>query len=127
LRCDHLLRVSKDAALGIGVDMTQATNGDCKVCGGLDIELELANALMANFCRALEGSNLTPMQVLQMMARSLGGIYREVSTEHRKAHCPCGWCPDGLVDLELIHRAIGAGAARTRQADLRSMSVAGCA
>ena len=105
--------------------MTQATNSDCEVCGGLDIELELANSLMASFGRLLEASGLPPMQVLQMMARSLGGIYREVSIEHQKGKCPCGWCPNGLQDLELIHRAISVGVTRTRQADLRSMVAAG--
>jgi hypothetical protein len=105
--------------------MTEAINQDCKVCGGLDIELELGNSLMASFCRALESSNLPPMQVLQMMARSLGGIYREVSIEHQKGTCPCGWCPNGLEDLELIHRAISVGVTRSRQADLRTMAVAG--
>ena len=105
--------------------MTQATSADCKVCCGLDIELELANSLMASFCRVLESSSLQPMQVLQMMARTLGGIYREVSLEHQTGRCPCGWCPDGLADLELIHRAISAGVTRPRRADLRSMTVAG--
>ena len=105
--------------------MTHSTNSDCLVCGGLDLELELANALMASFCRVLESSNLPPMQVLQMMARSLGGIYREVSIEHQKGNCPCGWCPNGLTDLELIHRAVSAGVMRARQSDLASMVAAG--
>jgi hypothetical protein len=105
--------------------MTQATGPDCEVCGGLDIELELANSLMASFCRVLESSNMPPMQVLQMMARSLGGIYREVSVEHQKGSCPCGWCPNGFEDLELIHRAISVGVTRAQRTDLRSMAVAG--
>jgi hypothetical protein len=105
--------------------MTQPPGPECEVCGGLDIEQELASSLLASFCRVLESSNLPPMQVLQMMARSLGGIYREVSIEHQKGTCPCGWCPNGLADLELIHRAISVGVARTRQADLRSMATAG--
>ena len=103
--------------------MTQVTGAE--LCGGLDTELELANSLMASFCRVLESSNLPPMQVLQMMARSLGGIYREVSIEHRKGTCPCGWCPNALHDLELIQRAVSAGLARSRRNDLRSMTVVG--
>jgi hypothetical protein len=105
--------------------MTQPTNSDCQVCGGLDLELELANTLMASFCNVLGSSNVSPMQVLEMMARSLGTIYRQVSLEHQKGKCPCGWCPDGLRDLELIHRAISVGVTRTQQTDLRSMVVAG--
>ena len=105
--------------------MTQATSSDCNLYGGLDIELELADSLLTSFCNALEQSNLAPMEVLQMMARSLGGIYREVSFEHVNETCPCGWRPDGLKDLELIHRAISVGVTRPRRSDVRSMVVAG--
>mgnify|MGYP003576079058 CR=1 FL=1 len=105
--------------------MTQPTDPNCEVCGGVDAELELANAMLASFCRALESSSLPPMQVLQMMARSLGGVYREVSLQHQQGECPCGWQPNGLEDIELIHRAIDIGVVRKRQTDLRSMDVAG--
>ncbi len=81
--------------------MTETTNPDCKVCDDLDAELELANALMASFCRVLESSKLPPMQVLQAMAKSLGGIYREVAAAHHRGDCQCGWCPDASGDVEL--------------------------
>ena len=105
--------------------MAETVDQDCKVCGNLDAELELANALMRNFCRALEQSNVTPMQVLETMARALGGIYSEVSAQHHDGACPCGWCPDEASDLHKLQKAIDAGIACPPQSDLRIMPVAG--
>jgi hypothetical protein len=102
--------------------MTETTDPDCKVC---DAELELANALMASFCRMLESSKLPPMHVLLTMAKSLGGIYREVAAAHHRGDCQCGWCPDASGDVASMQKAIGAGLVRPRQADLKSMVVAG--
>lgn len=105
--------------------MSEAVDQDCKVCGNLDAELELANALMKSFCRALEQDNVTPMQVLQMMAQALGGIYREVSAQHRDGACPCGWRPDEAQDLRTLLKAVDTGMTCPPQPDLRSMPVAG--
>lgn len=105
--------------------MSETVDQDCKVCGNLDAELELANALMTSFCRALEQSNVTPMQVLQMMAQALGGIYREVSAQHQDGACPCGWRPDDAQDLRALQKALDTGMTCPPQPDLRSMPVAG--
>ena len=105
--------------------MTETVEQDCKVCGDLDTELELANALMKSFCRALEQANVTPMQVLQIMAQALGGIYGEVAAQHRDGACPCGWRPDEAADLRALQRAVDTGMSRPPQRDLRSMPVAG--
>jgi hypothetical protein len=105
--------------------MTETVDPECKVCGNLDTELEIATALMTSFCRALEQTNVTPMQVLQTMARALGGIYREVSAQHQNGACPCGWCPDEPQDLHTLQKAVDAGMTCAPQSDLRSMPVAG--
>ena len=105
--------------------MAETVDQDCNVCGHLDAELELANALMKSFCRVLEQSNVTPMQVLQMMARGLGGIYREVSAQHLDGNCPCGWHPDEAADLPTLQKAINTGMACPPRSDLRIMPVAG--
>jgi hypothetical protein len=102
-----------------------AINPEIKVCDDLDAELELANTLMASFCRVLESSKLPPMQVLQAMAKSLGGIYREVAAAHHRGDCQCGWCPDASGDVASIQKAIGAGLIRPPQNDLKSMIVVG--
>jgi hypothetical protein len=102
-----------------------AVNPEAKVCDDLDAELELANTLMASFCRVLESSKLPPMQVLQAMAKSLGGIYREVAAAHHRGDCQCGWCPDASGDVASMQKAIGAGLIRPRQTDLKSMVVVG--
>ena len=105
--------------------MTEIVERDCKVCGDLDAELEVANALMRSFCRALEQSNVTPMHVLQMMARALGGIYSEVAAQHLDGSCPCGWQPDEQADLRMLQKAVDAGISSPPQRDLMSMPVAG--
>jgi len=105
--------------------MTGTVEQDCKVCGDLDTELELANALMKSFCQALQQQNVTPMQVLQMMARALGGIYCEVAAQHQDGACPCGWRPDEEADLRMLQQAVDAGMSSPPQKDLRSMPVAG--
>jgi hypothetical protein len=80
---------------------------------------------MTSFCRVLEQSNVTPMQVLQMMAQAMGGIYREVAAQHRDGACPCGWRPDEARDLHVLQKAIDAGMTCPPQPDLRSMPVVG--
>lgn len=105
--------------------MTKANDADTSICNDIDIELGVADSLMASFCRALESSRLPPMQVLQMMARSLGGVYREVSAAHHRGDCPCGWHPDAPHDLDLMQKALVTGTRCARQSDLQFMVAAG--
>ncbi|MDQ8728585.1 hypothetical protein [Bradyrhizobium sp. LHD-71] len=104
--------------------MTKA-NDDTSTCDDFELELGIADSLMASFCRALESSRLPPMQVLEMMARSLGGVYREVSAAHHRGDCPCGWHPDAPHDLHLMQKALVAGTTSAHRRDLKFMAAAG--
>lgn len=90
-----------------------------------DSESELRNILMSEFCRRLESSNVAPMHVLQMMARSLGSIYREISIAHQNGQCPCGWVPEAAADMEALRALLDDGAASPENCSLRLMPVAG--
>ncbi len=80
---------------------------------------------MSEFCRRLESSNAAPMHVLDIMARSLGAIYREVSIAHQNGQCPCGWAPDTAADVEALRASLDDGTASPENRSLRSMPVVG--
>lgn len=90
-----------------------------------DAESDLRDLLMSEFCRRLESSNAGPMHVLQMMASSLGTIYREVSLAHQSEPCPCGWIPSTAADVEALRASLEDGTASPDNCSLRSMPVAG--
>lgn len=90
-----------------------------------DRDTELHQLMMSEFVKTLERSNVAPMHVLQIMARSLGAIYREISFSHQTGQCPCGWIPQPVTDIEKLRLAMDIGAALGDGQSLKLMPVAG--
>lgn len=70
-------------------------------------------ALMASYSGALASTQVSPLEVLEIMAAALGTIYREVADAHLDPDgCPCGWRPHEVLDVLALEQAIVAHAAR---------------
>jgi hypothetical protein len=69
-------------------------------------KMQLEQVMLANFCRTLNGTRLSPVTVLRMMAGALGKAYANVAAAHSHGDCPCGWRPSPTQDLEAIRAAL---------------------
>ena len=58
--------------------MSETVDQDCKVCGNLDAELELANALMTSFCRALEQCRWNRVKTAKMLKISYRALLYKI-------------------------------------------------
>ncbi len=87
---------------------------------------DLHQAMMTAFCDVLHASRLSPMLVMELVAESVGLIYKEVADAHRgDTACPCGWRPSPEADVEILQAALSMSAAPEPATDLRTIQVAG--
>ncbi len=85
---------------------------------------QLNRVLMAAFCRSINSTQLSPIEVMRMMAGALGKAYAEVAAAHQHGDCPCGWQPSPSSDIESLRAAL-AHALVTPDHELLLMTVAG--
>ncbi len=71
---------------------------------------ELGTGVARLFDQAMQDGRTPPLDALEMLARALGRVYRDIAAIHRDpAGCPCGWKPcEG--DVKLLAEALREGA-----------------
>jgi hypothetical protein len=93
-----------------------------------DAEAHIRATVINELCDVMHRTNLPPMAVLRLAARSIGTIYREMADAHAGIDpCPCGWRPHPATDVELLGMALMTAGEQPRRADLRLMRIAGSA
>ncbi len=93
-----------------------------------EAEAHVRTMMMNELCDVMQRTNLPPMAVLRLAARSIGTIYRELAAAHCGIDpCPCGWRPHPATDVELLGMALMTACEQPRTADLRQMRVVGSA
>lgn len=93
-----------------------------------EAEAHIRATVLNELCAVMHRTNLPPMVVLQLAARSVGTIYREMADAHSNAQsCPCGWYPN-RTDVEVLGMALMMACEKRCMADyLLYMRVAGSA
>ncbi|WP_054312198.1 hypothetical protein [Mesorhizobium sp. 1M-11] len=90
-----------------------------------EAEARLRAMILKELCEAMHATNLPPLAVLRLAARSIGSIYREMADAHLGFdRCACGWRPH-TTDVELLCMALMTACTQRRSADLRLMRVEG--
>jgi predicted hotdog family 3-hydroxylacyl-ACP dehydratase len=88
--------------------------------------IEIREAVLTAFCRALHDTRLPPLALIELAAQAVGSVYREVADAHcGDPSCPCGWRPRLAADLEALQAALALSAAPASQPDLAGMAVLG--
>lgn len=86
----------------------------------------LDEALRRAFWQSLNRAPLPAMQALEVAARVVGALYRQVAQAHEGPHgCRCGWEPDPDCDLIVLEANLAAALLEPPQADLARMQPAG--
>lgn len=92
-----------------------------------EAEARIRAVIMKELCEAMHATNLPPLAVLRLAARSIGSIYREMADAHLGFdRCVCGWQPNA-TDVELLCMALMTACTQRRTTDLRLMRVEGSA
>ncbi|SFG73669.1 hypothetical protein [Methylobacterium gossipiicola] len=88
----------------------------------------LGEALRRAFWQSLNRRPLPAMQALEIAARTLGLLYRQVAQAHEgPGGCGCGWDPDPDCDLIVLEANLAAALLHPPQADLFRMPAVGTA
>lgn len=88
----------------------------------------LDEALRRAFWQSLNRAPLPAMHALEVAARTLGTLYRQVARAHEQpGGCSCGWEPDPDCDLIVLEANLAAALLHPPQTDLIRMPVAGSA
>jgi hypothetical protein len=97
-------------------------------CSDDEAEAHIRAVVMHALNSVMQRTNLPPMAVLRIAARSIGSIYREMADAHSGVDpCPCGWRPHRPTEIELLGLALMTACEQCRAADLRRMQIAGTA
>jgi hypothetical protein len=87
---------------------------------------DIRDAVMVAFCKALHGTQLSPLAVIELVAEAVGSVYREVADAHQGDQpCTCGWQPSLLADIAALQAALAVTAAPTQGLDLLRVEVQG--
>lgn len=93
-----------------------------------EAEAHIRARMMNELCEVMQRTNLPPMAMLRLAARSIGTIYREMADAHSGIDpCPCGWRPQEATEIEVLVRALVTAGERRHTDDLRLMRIAGSA
>ena len=93
-----------------------------------EAEAHIRATIMNELCEVMHRTNLPPMAVMRLAARSIGTIYREMADAHSGIDpCPCGWRPQEATDIDMLVMALLTACERRRTDDLRLMRIAGTA
>lgn len=72
-----------------------------------EAEAHVCATMMNELCEVIQRTNLSPMAVLRLTARSIGTTYREIAEAHAGSDpCPSGWCPQEAPDVEVMGMAL---------------------
>lgn len=86
----------------------------------------LEQALAKAFWRGLAERPMPPMAALEIAARVVGTLYRQVAAAHRGPQaCGCGWGPEPDADLIVLEANLAAALLGPPHADLARMPAAG--
>lgn len=93
-----------------------------------EAEAHIRATLINELCQVMQKTDLPPMAVLRLVARTVGTIYREMADAHSGVHpCPCGWRPHYTHDVEVLGMALMTACGQRPTHDLEQMRVAGTA
>jgi len=88
----------------------------------------LNEALRRAFWHSLKCAPLPAMHALEVAARTLGALYRQVAQAHEgPGGCRCGWEPDPDCDLIVLEANLAAALLHPPAPDLFRMPAAGSA
>lgn len=91
-----------------------------------EAEAPIRATVINELCEVMHRTNLPPMAVLRLVARSIGTIYREMADAHATGEpCPCGWRPE--TDVEVLGMTLMTAFEGRGSANLWHMRVAGSA
>lgn len=83
-------------------------------------------ALTKAFWRGLADRPMPPMAALEIAARVVGALYRQVADAHQGPHaCGCGWEPEPDGDLIVLEANLAAALLGPPRRDLARMPAAG--
>ncbi|NEU14200.1 hypothetical protein G3T14_18995 [Methylobacterium sp. BTF04] len=86
----------------------------------------LDEALRRAFWQSLNRTPLPAMHALEVAARTIGTLYRQVAQAHEGPNgCRCGWEPDPDCDLIVLEANLAAALLQPPQSDLARMQPAG--
>jgi hypothetical protein len=89
-------------------------------------EDHLDEALRRAFWQSLNRAPLPAMSALEVAARVVGALYRQVAEAHEGANgCRCGWEPDPDCDLIVLEANLAAALMQPPQPDLARMVALG--
>lgn len=93
-----------------------------------EAEAYIRATIVTELCEVMHRTNLPPMTVLRLAARSVGTIYREMAEAHSGIDpCPCGWRPQPATDVEVLGMALMTACEGQWSTDVRHMRPAGSA
>lgn len=91
-------------------------------------EGQLDEALRRAFWQSLNRAPLPAMSALEVAARVVGALYRQVAQAHEGPNgCRCGWEPDPDCDLIVLEANLAAALLQPPEPDLARMTVLGSA
>ena len=89
-------------------------------------EDQLDEALRRAFWQSLNRAPLPAMSALEVAARVVGALYRQVAQAHEGPNgCRCGWEPDPDCDLIVLEANLAAALLQPPEPDLARMTVLG--
>lgn len=89
-------------------------------------EAAMENALARAFWRGLSERPMPPMAALEIAARVVGTLYRQIAAAHEGPHaCGCGWHPEPDTDLIMLEAHLAAALLGPPKPDLARMPAAG--
>ena len=89
-------------------------------------EAALDEALRRAFWQSLHRGALPPMLALEVAARAVGALYRQMADGHEgPGGCACGWEPDPDGDLIVLEANLAAALLQPPSADLARMEPLG--
>lgn len=85
-------------------------------------EAHLDEALRRAFCQSLNRAPLPALSALEVAARVVGALYRQVAQAHEGPQgCRCGWEPDPDCDLIVLEANLAAALMQPPEPDLARM------
>ncbi|KQP61658.1 hypothetical protein ASG40_04270 [Methylobacterium sp. Leaf399] len=87
---------------------------------------DLDEAIRRAFWTVLHRGPLPPMDALQVAARTIGTLYRQMAQAHDgPGGCACGWEPDPDGDLVVLEAQLAAALLQPPSQDLAQMATMG--
>lgn len=97
-----------------------------RMCDEEAAEAVLDEALRRAFWQSLHRGPLPPMLALQVAARAVGALYRQMADGHEgPSRCACGWEPEPDGDLIVLEANLAAALLQPLCSDLAQLKPLG--